>query len=276
MAHKTAIVCVVADTHTNSTAGLLPPEVRRDDGSTHRANDRQLWLWDQWRDLWRHVRKLKKKHKARVIGVFDGDGPDRNRHSGGYDLIAASRADIVRWTVASLEPMAKACNTLIINRGTPAHEGGTGELAELVAQQLDTMPDPATGNATWWWPELVIEGVRFVFGHRPISSSYREHTRGAGAQRTAHDLEDAYYRMGDPVPDVAVFAHVHHWEDSGQNRKLRAVYCPPWKLCDSYGHSLGMSGKIEPVGAWVFVVRDGHYTAELWKRQWHRAGYVEM
>jgi hypothetical protein len=199
--------------------------------------------------------------------VFNGDGPDRNRHSGGYDLIVVSRADIVRWTVAVLQPAARVADTLVVNRGTPAHEGGTGELAELVAQRIGAMPDPETGNHSWYWPVLDIQGVRFVFGHRPISNSTREHTFGAGALRTAADLVAAYHRMGDRVPDVGVFSHVHHPADSGCNREMRVLYTPPWKLCDSYGHSIGRSGQLQPVGAWLFEVVDGTYIVRPWQRQ---------
>jgi len=99
-----AIVVVFSDIHVNSTAGLLPPKVRRDDGSTHLSNKTQRWLWKQYLALWAYVAERKELLGARVTVVFNGDGPDRNKHSDGYDMIAASRADIVRWTVDVLKP----------------------------------------------------------------------------------------------------------------------------------------------------------------------------
>jgi len=204
--------------------------------------------------------------RARVIVVFNGDGPDRNRYSGGYDLIVVSRADIVRWTVATLEPVKRVADTLIVNRGTPAHEGGTGELAELVAERIGAMPDPETGNHSWYWPVLTVNDKRFAFGHRPPHNTRLENTRNMGAKRTAFGYWAAYHRMDDVCPDVMCFSHVHHVEQ-GEHDGLYVYYTPPWKLCDAYGHSAGFSGKLEPVGAWVFTVRDGQITPDLWKEQ---------
>jgi len=261
-----ALIVCVSDIHVNSTAGLLPPKVKRDDGSTHLANKEQRWLWKQWLLLWTEIAERKERLGARCVVVFNGDGPDRNRYSGGYDLIVVSRSDIIRWTVAVLEPAKRVADTFIINRGTPAHEGGTGELAELIADKIEAMPDPASGNHSWYWPVLDINGKRFTFGHRPPHNTRLENTRNNGAKRTAFGYWAAFHRMGDPVPDVMVFSHVHHVEQ-GEHDGLFAYYTPPWKLCDAYGHSAGYSGKLEPVGAWLFLVRDGQITPELWKRQ---------
>ena len=260
-----ALVVVVADTHTNSTAGLLPPKVRRDDGSTHLANKNQRWLWKQWLALWAYVAERKEQLGARCIVVFNGDGPDRNKYSGGYDLIVVSRADIVQWTVDVLKPARAVADTFVVNRGTPAHEGGTGELSELVAQQLDTLPSPE-GNHSWYFPQLDVNGKRFYFGHVPPHNTRLENTRNNGAKRTAFGYWAAYHRMGDPVPDVMSFSHVHHVEQ-GEHNGLEVRYTPAWKLCDAYGHSKGFGGKLEPVGAWIYIVRDGEITFKLWEKQ---------
>ena len=269
---KTSIVAVVSDTHCNSTAGLLPPEVRDSHGNVIQANPDQRWLWDQWLDLVKHLKKLKREHKARLIVVFNGDGPDRNRYSGGYDLLVVSREDIVAWTVQALQPLYDVADVWVMNRGTPAHEGGSGELAEMVAHRLaagddKVLRDKRTGSLSWFWPTLDVDGVLMAFGHRPISNSRREHTRSDGAKRTAFDLWAAYHRMGDQCPQIMVFSHVHHWAEANYLRETWVYYTPPWKLCDTYGHSIGMSAKREPVGAWVFTVRDGEWQADLWKRQ---------
>jgi len=268
---KTDLVVVLGDTHVNSTVGLIPPEITFDDGSTRQSGPEQRWLWEQYQDLLKHIEKQKRRHSARVVVVFNGDGPDRNKYSGGYDLITLSRAEIVRFTYETLIPLRRLADVFITNRGTPAHEGGTGELAELVAQRLDAHKHPDRDTFSWWNVEAEIGGVLFYCGHRPRSTSYYEHTRGNGAKRMAHDLWDAYHRMGDRCPDVFCFSHIHHWEDANHLREVRVVYCPPWKLCDSWGHSMGFTPKTEPVGAWLFTVRDGEYRDELWLRQPPRA-----
>lgn len=262
---KTAIVVAVSDTHCNSTVGLLPPTVQFDDGSERTSGPEQRWLWDRWLELIAHIQELKRRHRGRVVVVFNGDGPDRNAYSGGYDLLTLSRSEIVRFTVEALMPMREIADVWISNRGTPAHEGGSGELCELVAERLNATKHER-GSWSWWNTRLEVEGVDFFFGHRPISSSYREHTRNDGARRTAHDLWDAYHRMDDKCPDICVFSHVHHWEEASHNHELSVVYTPPWKLCDGWGHSVGFTSKTEPVGAWLFVCADGRYETELWQR----------
>ena len=260
-----ALVVAFSDIHVNSVAGLIPPTVRRDDGSTHRSNKGQRWLWKQYLSLWADVAKRKEELGARCVVVFNGDGPDRNWHSNGYDLIAVSRSDIVRWTVDVLKPARAVADTFVVNRGTPAHEGGTGELSELVAQQLDTLPSPE-GSASWWWPVLDINGKVFAFGHRPPHNTRLENTRNNGAKRTAFAKWAAYHRMGDPVPDVLTFSHVHHVEQ-GEHCGLEVRYTPPWKQGDAYGNSAGFAGVLEPVGAWIYTVRDGEITFKLWERR---------
>jgi len=264
---KTRLVVVVSDMHVNSTVGLIPHEIRFDDGSTRQSGTEQRWLWDQYQALLDHIKAEKRRLDARVVVVFNGDGPDRNRHSGGYDLLTFSRAEIVRFTYDTLIPLRRVADTFIVNRGTPAHEGGSGEMSELVAQRLEADKHPKRDTFSWWNVEADIGGVLFYCGHRPRSTSYYEHTRGNAARRVAHDLWDAYHRMGDRCPDVFCFSHVHHWEDGHHNREVKVVYTPPWKLCDSWGHSMGFSPKVEPVGAWLFTVKNGEYLDELWLRQ---------
>jgi hypothetical protein len=260
-----ALVVTVADTHTNSRYGLVSPFCEFDTGAQYQQSPEQKWLWDKWLELCQDINSLAHRRQARVIVVFNGDGPDRNRYSGGYDLISLSRAEIVRWTVDTLQPLRDVADVFIVNRGTPAHEGGTGELAELVAERLEATKRGRSWS--WWDVELVVEGVRFYFGHRPISNSHREHTRGNGAKRTAFDLWAAYHRMDDPCPDVFVFSHVHHWAE-GKHLDTLCVYTHPWKLCDSYGHSMGFGAKVEPVGAWLFLCEHDDYNKPIrWERQ---------
>lgn len=266
--HSATIVVVVSDPHCNSTTGLRVPEFRLKDGSTHLANPAQIHdLWEPWLTLWDQVKARAKRLQARIVVVLNGDGPDRNRHSGGYELITMARDDIVRLTVATLRPAREAADTLIVNRGTDAHEGGTGELAELVAKELDALPDPQTGCHSWYWPELEINGLLCLFGHHPISNSTRQHLRGSGALRTAAELTAAYQRMGDRVPKIAVFSHVHHHEDSGLNFPIRVLFTPPWKLIDGYGYRLGRGSHFEPVGAWLIHIQRGLCYPELWTHQ---------
>lgn len=269
------LVVIWGDTHTNSTVGLIPPTVRYDDGAERKASDEQQWLWEQNQDLVKFIKKKKRKEQCKCVVVFNGDGPDRNRYSGGYDLITMSRAEIVRWTVEALRPMRDVADAWIQNRGTPAHEGGSGELAELVAKELDATKQPGRDTYSWWFQKYVFGGVYFWISHRPKSVSYFEHTRNNGARRTAHNLWDAFKRMDDDVPNVAVFSHVHHPEEAKHNRML-CVFTHPWKLCDAWGHSVGFGPMVQPVGAWRFLCSKGRYEYDEWYRQPPNEPYIKL
>ncbi len=61
-------LAVIADTHINSTVGLVRPQINLDDGGTYKASRAQRRLWDYWLEYWRSAPKA-----DRVIGIFVGD-----------------------------------------------------------------------------------------------------------------------------------------------------------------------------------------------------------
>ena len=267
MNDRPTLVVVASDGHCNSMAGLCPPVFRYGDGGEYRASPRQVMLWKYWRELAAEMRQRAQELKARLVVIYDGDGPDRNKYADGYGLITMRRDEVVRLTVQALTPLREVADVYVTNRGTQAHEGGSGELAEMVAERLDSLPNPETGEFSWYWPKLDIDGVLCEFGHCPPSNSTKEHLRGAGARRTAFELEAAYNRMGDKLPQVAVFAHVHHYEDSGTNYSIRVLFTAAWKLPEAYSYDRGFGFKREPLMAWYWVCQDGQMSDP---RRWER------
>ena len=277
MNDRPTLVAVASDGHTNSMAGLCPPVFRYNSGAEYHASPRQAIMWGYWRDLWREMREKADALGADLLAIHNGDGPDRNKHADGYGLISMERDEIVRLTVEALKPMRDAADVFLMNRGTEAHEGGSGELCELVAYRLSAYPNPETQESSWYWPQLEVSGVLCSFGHHPISNSTREHTRGSGANRTAADLSAANYRMGDRMPQVSVFSHVHHWEDSGLNHAMRVLYTPAWKLPEAFSYRKGFGYKREPLGAWWWVCDDGRIVdLQPWKREMSRPQVVVL
>lgn len=253
---KPVIVALFSDTHPNSTVGLLHPDgVVLDDGQEVRPSRAQHWLWRKWLAYWKFVADLKKKHRAEVWAVCLGDGTDDNTHSK-HGLITVNKATIVDLSVMIWEPILEIASVKFMVRGTESHTGGSGELEELVAKEIGAEKDGH--NHSWWWLPLEAAGVTFDLAHHPASTSMRPWTKGGGALRVASIMVHEYAESGNLLPQFAFRAHVHHLEDSGLNHPIRVLFLPPWQLCTAYGHRLGFSGRIEPVGGIAVVCRDEH------------------
>jgi len=269
------LLIVGSDTHTNSTRGLCPPKFTTTDGRIIEASKIQKKeLWKPWKRHWKDVGHFRAQYPncESCFFVFNGDGPDRSFHDHeGYELLTPHRQEIANLTQEVLTPAKPHVDMALINRGTVAHEGGTGELSEMLAQQLllsgwPILPCKEDNSATHYWPELVIRGLRFRFGHHPISTSRRIHLRGAGARRQAYELTGQHERMlTDPekTPNVAIFSHVHY-PAHNTNYPVHVYYTPSWQLHTSYAHRIGVSGSQEPVGCWWFLISENHYQADMW------------
>jgi len=266
--HKGGTLLVtIADVHINSTTGLNPPEIRLDDGQVVLLSEAQKRdLWEPWLECQQYVRERAKKLGARVVVLFNGDGPDLLRYCQ-HQLVTVNRSVVVQTAVEVLSGWREMADVFLVNRGTQAHSGGSGELEELMARELDATKCPHSGNYSWWWIQATFDGVRVEAGHRPISNSTRVHLRGAGARRTAADRSAAYLRMGDAVPHLGIFSHVHHWADSGENYPERVVFTHPWQLCTAYGYNVGFGGNQDPQGVWLFHCKDEVYSMERWEHK---------
>jgi len=167
---KPILIIVYGDTHPNSLVGLCPPIVVRDNGSQHHYSDAQAWLWEQWLNAWQTVAAWKKALRAELWVVINGDGTDDNKHSQ-HGLITINKSVIIDLSVEVHSIPAKHAERLFYVRGTEAHGGGAGELEEAVAQELGAVPDPETGNRSWWHLPLQANGVTLDIAHHPPSNS---------------------------------------------------------------------------------------------------------
>lgn len=264
-----SILAVVSDMHINSTVGLCPPKVRLDDGGHYIASSAQRAVWAAWLNFWRIVEDMKQELNAPVITVLNGDTVDRNKHSA-HQLVSANKATAVTIAILALDPMMDVSDQLCIIRGTAAHVGRGGSLEEQLAREYTSdflIPDKASGTKTWWRWQPEIEGVKFDIAHHPATASRRPWTKDAAAARMSALLRIEYLEAGLPVPDIAIRSHVHCTASSSRFSKPEVFITPPWELTSHYGHRLGSTSPIEPVGGLIFVLEDGKYDAILktWK-----------
>ena len=80
---KAIVLVVVSDVHVGSTLGMVPEDgVKLDDGGVYSPSEKNVWLWDCWRDYWERVRTARKEAgPATKLGVlYNGDFYEGDHH----------------------------------------------------------------------------------------------------------------------------------------------------------------------------------------------------
>jgi len=248
------ILVVTGDMHTNSLGGLMPPSVRKLSGNVVKANEAQRLLWRGWRKCWAAVGELKTRHQLPVFSVFNGDSVDRNKHDP-WDAISANPADILHLAVKVLEPALDISDGWEFTRGTEAHVGKHQWFEDKLAADLGA----ERNGYGFAHPSLLlnVSGLIFDIRHHTESNSIRPWTKGAGAMRSSKIVQDYYLESNDRPPDWVVRNHVHHFEDSGRNRRPRAIFLPCWQAPGAWLHRIGLGTKMPEFGLVYFVCRGG-------------------
>jgi hypothetical protein len=233
-------------------------------------------LWKSYMSYWSEVKSLAGEYDAEIWTVFGGDGTDDNKHSK-HGLLTKNISDMISISSATFQPALDLSTKLFYIRGTEAHTGGAGELEELVAKEIGAQEDAHTGRRSRYSMLLNVNKVLQFYAHHPPSTSMRPWTLGGGAMRSSMVLSYDFLLNGDPPPEFAVYGHVHHFEESGKNHPVHVFFSPSWRLTDSYGHRIGLSGRIEAVGGLVFIIKED--ATWLWKKvlytPYRRASYLE-
>jgi len=188
-----------------------------------------------------------------------GDGADDNLHSKA-GLVSVVPDVIAEIGVDVLEPVLRVANEIHFIAGTPAHVGRYATIEEQIARRVGGVRHKSR-RYVLFRKYIRARGVVFDCQHTPVSNSTRQHTRGGGAMRTAHEIVSEYQRRGETVPQFALRAHVHHYEDSGENFPVRVLFCPCWKLHAEYEGRRGFV--IQPIGGWYIICREGKGDAVL-------------
>ena len=252
-----AIVAVYADTHVNSTIGVMPPYTELQDGGSYRASKEQLWLWRKWNLFGDTVEALKKELDAELYVVAAGDNVDDPFHPT-TRIVSKHKPTILAMAVKVHERFVQMADHYFMIRGTNAHTGIDGSLEEMLARDLEAEPDPKTGNASWWSLYFEAGGVTFDITHHPQTSARRPWTQHAAAARQSAIIAAQYYEMGMKPPDVACRAHDHGLlRDSGMSTKPWTFLMRPWQGTTSFGHRLGVGEYVLPVGGLIFVCDNG-------------------
>jgi len=254
------IVPITSDLHFNCTVALSTPVVERDRAGTYHHSPTQAWLWASWLDYWDRVEKLKRKHRAKVVSVFNGDLVDMNTHSH-YELISLNEDDVISGAIQTMEPGLDISDYHFVVRGTEAHTGGCSWVEEQLAKWTGAEPDEDTGTFSWYWLTMKLNGLGLGFAHQPCTNTIRRWTQGNAANRQAATLVHEFFGEEDH-PDLAFFGHFHHNEDSYDNYPIRVIYLKSWVAHTSYDERT-RSWELPKIGGVILMIDDdGDYDIE--------------
>jgi hypothetical protein len=249
------LIVIVADTHINSTVGLCPPRVIKDDGDTRLASEGQRILWRNWLDFWDNIPKA-----DRTIGIFNGDIVEGDTKKRSTQVISRNKATINRIAIDALKPALERLDACYFIRGTEAHTGKSGQLEELLAQDITTAVHDGE-NASWWYLERECEGVK-IFACHHTSMGRLPWTFANAANRNAAEAEYYYSKLGKPPPDVIFYAHNHLFANSGRgNNPSQVFHIPAWQMGTSYTNKKPLS--LSDIGGMTLLCDDGSYTWDL-------------
>ena len=146
---------------------------------------------------------------------------------------------------------------VFVVKGTDAHTGKDGRLENLFAHFLDNaVPDPVEDNPAWWWVTGKFGGLQVDICHSTTMGG-RPWTEMNGINYLSSDVLQRYAERNDRPPDLAIRGHVHRHFDTYDNKRVRAITLPCWKLTDSFGHKKNPN-RMAHIGAMAFVIENGN------------------
>ena len=94
----------------------------------------------------------------------------------------------------------------------------------------------------------------------------RPWTQGGGANRAAAMLT-SYYYGAEWTPQLAIFNHVHHNEDSYDSHPVRAIFNRAWTFRGAYDYRSGRAFAPQSVGALWVECNAGQYEVTKFARE---------
>ncbi|MHC4542942.1 MAG: hypothetical protein ACYSYL_00245 [Planctomycetota bacterium] len=264
-----SIVVAVADVHSNSTVGVNPTTVSLGGSGTWQATVGGKWRLACWNEFWDKVEHVKKETGYDLYVTVVGDALDDPVHAT-FEVVTHDPSIILDLAETVYQRPRSLADHLFIVRGTPAHTGTGCWLEEALAQRLGAERDTELDTWSWYHLPLMVEELLFDIAHHPRTVGRLPWTEKGAPGRQAAYTALRKVRVGHDVPDVILRAHAHgELNDTGVGTKPRAIYMRPWQVSTGFGHRIGESGVIVPIGGLIITVqgdqlhiRDEHFIPE--------------
>jgi hypothetical protein len=253
-------VVVVSDLHVGSVVGLWAEGQPLEGGGTYTANKFQQWLLECW---WRTVDDIQRM-RPRPVVVLNGDAIQGVNKKDGQ-LVTPNKSIQVGAAYALLEPVAAAAKKFYQIRGTEWHEGKAAEDVEALAERLGAVPNPATGQHTWWElyhdlgkPDDPDEEPPVVhFAHHVGASSVAWYEATVPLRDLLLFLAELWRFFGKAAPNVKLAArsHRHRYIHVDLPPNLHAVVTPGFQLKTAFSYK--RASAMLPIVGYVVLEYDG-------------------
>ena len=249
-------IVVLSDLHAGSTAGLWPEAHKVEGGGEYRCNIYQQWLAECWQAMLDEVGKL----RPRPIVVVNGDAISGTSPRDGQ-LVSNNVAVQVSAAKRLLQPLRQMARKLYLIRGTEWHEGKAAEHLELLGMLLDTVPDPATGQSTWWEMYLRMEedldAPAIHFAHHVGTSSVPWYEATVPLRDSLLLVSELQRFHGKAAPNLrcVVRSHRHRFIHVDAPPDFQVVVTPAWQLKTAFAYKKATS--MLPEIGWVLLDWDG-------------------
>jgi len=253
-------VVVVSDLHVGSVVGLWAEGQPLEGGGAYTPNKFQRWLMECW---WRAVDDIQRMRPKPIV-VLNGE-PIQGVNMKDGQLITPNKSIQVGAAFALLEPVAKAARRFYQIRGTEWHEGKAAEDVEVLAERLGAVPNPATGQYTWWELYLDLgqpddpeeEAPVAHFAHHVGASSVAWYEATVPLRDLLLFLAELWRFFGKAAPNVklAIRSHRHRFIHVDLPPNLHAVVTPGWQLKTAFGYKRATA--MLPIIGYVILEYDG-------------------
>lgn len=264
-------VCILADDHNGSPAGLFPGENwELEDGNNLSPNDWQMTLYQHLVDCGHFVADLRRG--GRLILIHAGDATEGVHHSN-VQVLTNRIDEQERMHVAVMREFMGLCkwskrtDKLIYLAGTEAHTGtGNSSTERIVRTLLQT--DELDGKEIRVKLFSDIDGVLFDVAHKGFRLGSREHTRTNSIRAYLESRWSTCAKRGLRLPRFVIRAHMHQFahiplEDHQGNIISEGFLMPAFKLPDDWT-KMEVQDAVGSIGVLAFAIRDG---AVRWHKQ---------
>lgn len=249
-----SLVAAVADVHCNSTVGINPRNVPLDGEGTWQNTRGGIWRLECWDRFWDRAEHIKKETGCTLYVVVVGDGADDPAFPT-YQVITHNPSVVLDICEIVYERPRRLADHLFVVRGTQAHTGTGCWIEEALAKRLGAERDDEQETWSWYQLPLLVEELLFDIAHHPRATGRLPWTESGAPGRQAAYTALRKVRVGHRVPDVILRAHQHgELSDTGIGTKPRTIYMRPWQVSTGYGHRIGESGVVVPIGGLLMTV----------------------
>lgn len=225
---KTLIV--VGDCHVGSTHAIWPEGGTVAGGGTVALNAPQQWLWTHWLQMLDTIGRL----PQRPILVLNGDLlQGRNAKDGA--LVSNNIACQTAAALRLLEPLVLLCERVYCVRGSEWHGGRCDEDVERLAERLEAVPDPQTGEYSRDHLWLDLDGAVVHVKHQISVTSLLQSEATAPMRDLANALVALVMAYGTDAPNLRAIVRSHRHRALCLEKNGRwALTVPSWQWPGPY------------------------------------------